>query len=504
MRRGAAHAAATIARGATSAALAAALTAPALAADGSDAPTPTPSAHARISFEKITFPGDEKVGLLGTSYLVDMPRLAGLSLGPAVYGAITGERGGFFTIGGEVAWRRRIVGPFGLEAGLYAGGGGGAGAPTGGGLMLRPHLDFLWDFGATAFGISVSRVEFPNGQIASTQWGLVFNVSDQFRSTRAERIDEPSRASGRSGIGFDRVQLVAGAYRTRSGSTLLDGRSEPRTIAMLAARGEQAIGSNAYWGVEAGGATQSAVSGYAEFLGIVGAETELVHNTLTGGVRVGAGMGGGGGVRTGGGLLVKGSLYGIVRLSPDLGVSLEAGLTSAPQGELRAAHVGAGLVWALDGPRSSGVAVPPVRTEFGAGVERYDAARKSGETRAMSLATLRIDRFVTPNVYVTGQAHGAFAGDAGGFTSAFLGAGWWQPLSPRWHVAAELLGGAAGGGGVDSRGAVAQAMLHVGAQLTPGIGVRLGVGRIEALSGPLGATVVGASVVFTYGVTAGN
>ena len=229
-----------------------------------------------------------------------------------------------------------------------------------------------------------------------------------------------------------------------------------------------------------------------------------MHDTLTGGVRFGLGMGGGGGVPTGGGLLVKGSLYSIVRLSNDLGLSLEAGLTSSPRGELRAAQVGAGLVWALDGPRSSGVAVPPVRTEFGGGIEQYNAARVDGSTRAMSLVTLRIDRFVSPNLYLTGQAHSAFAGGAGGFTSAFLGAGWWQPLSPRWHVAGELTGGAAGGGGVVTHGAVGQAMLYGGMQLTPAVAVRLGVGRIEALRGPLGSTVVNATLVFTYGVTAGN
>jgi hypothetical protein len=504
MRSRATRDAAALVRAAAATALALALAAPSHAADaGVDAASVTPSAHARISFEHVTFPGDEKVGFVGTSYLVDAPHLDGVSLGPAVYGAITGQRGGFFTIGGEVAWRKRIVGPFGIETGIYAGGGGGAGAPQGGGLMLRPHLDFLTDFGATAFGLSISRVKFPNGQIASTQWGLVFNISDEFRSTRADRLDQPTRASGRSGIGFDRVQLVAGAYRLRSGSTLTDGRTAP-TIGYLGARGEQAIGSNGYWGVEANGATQSEVAGYAEFLGLVGAETELVHDTLTGGVRFGLGMGGGGGVPTGGGLLVKGSLYSIVRLSNDLGLSLEAGLTSSPRGELRAAQVGAGLVWALDGPRSSGVAVPPVRTEFGGGIEQYNAARVDGSTRAMSLVTLRIDRFVSPNLYLTGQAHSAFAGGAGGFTSAFLGAGWWQPLSPRWHVAGELTGGAAGGGGVVTHGAVGQAMLYGGMQLTPAVAVRLGVGRIEALRGPLGSTVVNATLVFTYGVTAGN
>ncbi|MEO6744005.1 MAG: hypothetical protein ABIS28_14245, partial [Caldimonas sp.] len=115
-----------------------------------------PSAHARIGFERIKLPGDERVGLVGTSYLVDVPLLEGLSAGPAVYGAITGRRGGFFAIGGEAAWRRQLAGPLGIELGLFAGGGGGAGAPAGGGLMLRPHADLLWDFGRFALGLSVS------------------------------------------------------------------------------------------------------------------------------------------------------------------------------------------------------------------------------------------------------------------------------------------------------------------------------------------------------------
>ena len=106
MRPRATRDAAALVRAAAATVLATALAAPASAADGSaDAASVTPSAHARISFEKVTFPGDEKVGFVGTSYLVDVPRLDGVSLGPAVYGAITGQRGGFFTIGGELAWR---------------------------------------------------------------------------------------------------------------------------------------------------------------------------------------------------------------------------------------------------------------------------------------------------------------------------------------------------------------------------------------------------------------
>src|SRR5206468_665667 len=138
----------------------------------------------------------ERVGLVGTSYLVDITNAPGLSIGPSIYGAISGRRGGFFTFGGELAWRRQLAGPLGLEVGLYAGGGGGAGAPQGGGLMLRPHADLLWDFGRYALGVSLSRVKFPNGQIDSTQLGLVFNAINDFRYVPADRLETPVRGGG--------------------------------------------------------------------------------------------------------------------------------------------------------------------------------------------------------------------------------------------------------------------------------------------------------------------
>jgi hypothetical protein len=479
-------------------------TTPAGAAEGDEQGSAVASAHARVTFERVKFPGDERVGFVGTSYLVDIASVPGLSLGPAVYGAITGQRGGFFTVGGEAAWHQRLIGPLAVELGLYAGGGGGSSAPQGGGLMLRPHVDLLTDLGPVALGVSLSRIKFPNGQIASTQWGVVLNVNDRFRFVPADRLDTPVRAEGRSGLGFDRIQLVTGAYRARAGATLLDGSAQPRTIAFVGARAEQAFAPNAYWGLEANGAAQSAVAGYAEYLGTLGVETELVPHRIAVGGRIALGMGGGGGIPTGGGLLAKASLYSVLRLSDELAISLEGGLTSAPRGDFRAGQVAAGLVWTLDGPRTGRAPALPVRTEFSAGVERYDAARRDGTTRAITTDVLKVDRFVTANIYLSGQVHSGVAGNAGGFTSAFIGAGWWQPLGPRWQVAGELLGGAAGGGGVDSRGAVAQAMLYAGYQLTPALSLRAGAGRIRALRGPLSATAVDLALNFTYGVSSGE
>ncbi|NUZ05961.1 hypothetical protein [Piscinibacter koreensis] len=461
-----------------------------------------PAAHARITFERVKFPGNEKVGLVGTSYLIDVPAVEGLSIGPGVYGAITGRRGGFFTVGGEVAWRKRLVGPLGVEIGYFVGGGGGGSAPQGGGLMLRPHADLVWALGSHAVGLSVSQVSFPNGDIKSTQLGLVLNISDEFRFVRPDRLDQPIGSGGRAGIGFDRIQLVTGFYRTRR-ATALDGSALPRTIGMVGIRAEQAWGPHAYWGVEAMGAGQRDVAGYAEYLGTVGYESEVVPHSVTLGGRIALGMGGGGRIPVGGGLLAKASLYGVLRLGDDFGLALEGGIVSAPKGDLRAASATASLVWALDGPRSAGTPARPTRTEFSLGVERYDAARKDGSTRPIDAAVLKGDRYLTPNLYLTGQVHAAVTGGAGGYASAYIGGGWRQPIGSRAHVAAEMLAGVAGGGGIDSRGAVIQPMVYAGYQFTPAFGLRVGAGRIRALDGPLNATVLSALLTVTYGVSSG-
>ena len=462
-----------------------------------------PVAHARVAFERIHLPAGEHLGLLGTSYLVDTSMVPGLAIGPAVYGAATGDRGGLFTIGGEAAWRHSLSGPLGMEVGFYAGAGGGHAAPVGGGLMIRPHADLLWDLGPVAVGLSVSKVHFPNGNIDSTQFGIVIDAINEFRHVPATHLGTAASATGRSGLGFDRVQIVAGAYRPAAGIALLDGTAAPRTIGLLGIRAEQAFGSNAYWGLEANGAAERRVAGYAEYLGLLGYEAEVVPGAANLGARVALGMGGGGNVPTGGGLLAKANVYGIARLTNGLGLEAELGYADAPQSRFRAAQGSLALVWSLDSADASGVSARPTRTDFSAGVERYRAARKDGSSRALGADMLRIDRYLGDRLYVSGEAHSAWGGEAGGYTAALLGFGWNQPLTDRLHVGVELLAGASGGGGVDSRGAMYQPMTWVGWRITPAVAFRIGAGRVESLRGPLSSNAFTGSLVYTYGVSGG-
>jgi hypothetical protein len=455
-------------------------------------------AFGRIGYETVDLPGGEKMGLVGLSYLVQPTE--GLCVGPAVYGAASGQRGGFFTVGAEGALCTRLYGPLNVVAGLYVGGGGGAAAPQGGGLMLRPHVDLLWDFGPLRAGVSWSKVYFPNGDIDSDQVGFILDVPMNFGYLPAGTSSLTSWGGQRGGIGFDRILAVAGAYAPRGRSLGISGAPLPSHIGYVGARAETQLWPALYLGLEANGAASGGVDGYAEILGTLGTGFPLGDSGVRFGGRVAFGIGGGGDIDTGGGLLGKVALDLNVPLSRDFSLGLEAGWASAPQGDFSAPFASLALRWALD--PLPGVAPVPVRQEWSVGAEMFfDAARKDGSERDMQSVSFKYSRFVGQNLYLSGQVQSAYQGGAGGFTVGLFGVGGLWRSGEGLLAGAEFLAGAAGGGGVDTgSGAVLKPMAFVGWELTKATSLRLGAGWIKAPNGELSSPVLDLSVVFAFDV----
>src|SRR5512134_2824416 len=119
--------------------------------------------RAELGFERVTLPGGEHMGLVGGSVL--FPVADRWWAGPAVYGAATGQRGGLFVGGAELKREWELPWGFELGTGIYAGGGGGAAAPVGSGLMLRGALTLSRDLGPLRAGLTWSHVRFPSGDI---------------------------------------------------------------------------------------------------------------------------------------------------------------------------------------------------------------------------------------------------------------------------------------------------------------------------------------------------
>ncbi len=456
------------------------------------------NADLRAGFETVKLPGNQHMGLLGTSYLLELR--PGLCVGPAVYGSISGQHGGLFTVGAEAALCTALMGPLSLEAGLFVGGGGGGGVPVGGGLMVRPHADLLWDFGGYRAGVSVSNVRFPNGQINSTQVGLVLGMNTAFTYLPSGRDAVPFYGSGRTGVGVDRVLAVGGVYRPRAGSTTVSGAALNSQIGFVGARAERFYAPNLYGGIEASAAGSSGAAGYAEFLGTLGGQWSLVPERFELGGRVALGMGGGGDMPVGGGLLAKAALDAALRLSRNVSLNLEAGWAKAPQGSFSAPYGSLALRWDMDHPQ--GELRKLTREEWVAGIESYRlAARKAGPPQDMQNVTLKLNRFVGESFYLTGQVQSAYAGNAGAYAAGLLGGGVQARIGESLFVGAELLAGAGGGGGVATgSGAIVKPMAYVGVDLPRSLSLRLGAGQVKAVNGPLDSTVVDLTLAFTFGV----
>ncbi|MDP9045206.1 MAG: hypothetical protein M3O01_10430, partial [Pseudomonadota bacterium] len=212
-----------------------------------------------LGYEVVRLPQGERMGLVGGSLLFDIGN--DWALGPAVYGAATGHRGGFFAGGVEVQRRWGIVPGLALATGLYAGGGGGAAAPVGNGLMLRPALTLLKDLGPSLqAGVSLSAVRFPSGQISSRQLGLTLawrNEFDYLTGASGSPTPVPIRSTG---LGFDRMAATVSAYR------LTDGTG--RRVDLVGAQAERRSSFDGFtWGMEAAAAAKGGAAGYMEFLG---------------------------------------------------------------------------------------------------------------------------------------------------------------------------------------------------------------------------------------------
>lgn len=466
----------------------------------------TRPAVARLTAERLRLPGGESLGLVSTSYLLQI--VPGLYGGPAAYGAVSGRPGGLLTLGGELATQLPIGGAWSVGAGVFAGGGGGGGAAVGDGLMIRPHAELLWAFRpGQQVGLGWSQVRFASTKVDSSQFALTWQLATDFRyvpqggSLRFDNLGmQPTQ---RTGIGFDRVQATAGVYRPDDGARTLAGTALPRNIGFAGARFERALADNLYWGLEANGAASGGVGGYAELLGTVGYEVVTDSEAFAAGYRLALGSAGGGDVDTGGGLLWKAGLYGIARLASDLGLTVEGGIARAPQGSFRARYASLAFNWIID-DRLDGTAPPRVtRMEWAGSLSRYRAPRKQagGAQRELQLAGLRVNREMSPGFYLAGQVQSAVGGDAGGYAVGLLGAGLRRSFGERWHAGVELLGGAAGGGGVDAAGgALVQPMAYLGYDIAPGLALRLGAGHVQSLRGDLSSHVIEASVAFSFGV----
>lgn len=465
----------------------------------------------------LRMPTGERVALLGASYMVAMNEDWGV--GPSFYGAAKGNFGGLFTVGftGQRRWR---LGPhLHAAASLYAGAGGGLSSDQvryGGGLMLRPELSLRSEWGAWYGGIALAHTRFPSGNVRGSSLGLVLGYSDGFLSYAPRDAGRPVKSSRRSGLGVDEIALTVGSYQPRKSARSRSGQPA-RRIGKAGAALRQYVTEGAWWGLEAAGAASGGADGYMEVLATLGEDYGLGSPRLRAGWHVAAGLGGGGDVDTGNGWLVKAGPT--LRWKTPWGPSLhlDAGLMGSVTGSFRSSYArlslglpldeGFGRGWGLDD--NSGQV--RLQTVYASLMHLPKVRFKNGRKEDVGHLAMVMSRDLGPHLYGVAQAGSAAFGSAGAYSFGLFGLGLQsQPLTQPWaqllgspRVGAELLVGAAGGGGIDIVGG-ATAQAEAWAQWSFGqeerLRLRVGAGQWRTLRGRTQSTpLLNISLGYAFG-----
>lgn len=463
----------------------------------------------RMSYEVFDIGPSETIGLAGVHYLVNVH--PDWYVSASGFGALAGERGGFFTGGFTVGTGKRFASKWLLDAGLFVGGGGGGSAPQGGGMMLRPHLGISRDLGSVMLGAGVSYVKFPNGGIDSTQLSLTLGIPFDVHYGRASDAGKTVHSNALFGLKLREAEWLATAseYQPTDMAKTTSGAAMTASLKRVGFEYRRHLDAHRYFFVETAGAMGGQSDGFAELLGGMGYRVPLLSPRLHLSASLAAGGAGGGQVDTGGGLLAKARVGLDYDLTPSLKLGLEGGrLESA--GSFNANFYGLSLGYRV-GEIGGGKSRQPWQGVDGmrlakwrlAGVQHtsFDTARKTGSNQNLSLVGLKIEKFLTDSLYLTGQAHGAYTGDAGGYAVGLIGAGWEIPLREdgRLSFNAEVAAAAAGGGGVDvGGGAIVQPQVGLTWRLSRQFAARLEAGKVKALDGKLDSSLIGLGLMYEF------
>lgn len=467
----------------------------------------------RTTYETVTLPQNEAMGLIGLDYLFDTQKNIYYGLGG--YGALTGECGGFFTLGIEAGYQYNVTDSIALDAGLFVGGGGGGRGVSGDGLMLRPHVGALYDAKSYKLGAYYSKVKFP-GKIDSDQIGVQADIP--FETLHVSTTDKDAIRKGLSRLGsqydFDWSSYyfsgMLQTYKPTTKARYVSGEPLQQTITLVGIEMGKYLDPSWFAYADVSGAARGGVGGYMDGFGGLGYRWLLAQNIALK-AKASIGSGGGGNVDTGGGFMYKGSVGASFFPTKKLSLDLETGYVDAPDGAFSAmttrfllSHNFNVLDISSGGKHAQNYEdFESKKWQLRVGSKRYLASstlRTDKGTDPIDLISVKIDRFVNNNFYFTGQTDWAYSGYVGGYAVGMLGMGYnTEPIYKQVSIYAELLGGAGAGGGVATEGgALVQPMAGLTFNINKQLNFQAGVGKVIAKSGTLNTTVVDAAIIYKF------
>jgi hypothetical protein len=476
--------------------------------------------QATIDYLNINMPGGQpSMGLVGLHYDVNLLPIKDFYTGLGAYGAVSGNQGGFFTLGIDNSYRPHLYGPLYLNTGFYVGGGGARSAQTGGGLMLMPYGGLGLEIGRILLTLNYSYVSFPTGKIGSSQLLFGFTIPLDFNYFQAS-------AANYKGMDFSAFHLpkdtqgtlhswyfspMAQIYHVRSGTTNLYNQAVDNNLGLIGFEMGKYFNQHFYGALRTLGLAHGNANGYMNVMIGPGFQLPIGFTPFTWVNDAMIGAGGGGNLQTKGGFLAEADTGVAWNLTSAFSPRIMAGYLVAPNGNFHTWVYTLGLNYNFGILSPSGHGSDLSDTQFSLKNWRvsinnqtlFNPQRTSSDTGSINSIDVHLDQFLRPSLYLSYRAAFAYQGQhSGGMAEGLIGVGWqhaffdMQRLMP--HIA--VLGGAIGGGNINAGGGlIVEPELGLTFSVTPTLGLDISGGRMISVQQNLNSDVLTAGVSFNFG-----
>ncbi|MDX6746962.1 hypothetical protein SHK09_09175 [Polaribacter sp. PL03] len=453
-----------------------------------------------INMPQVEIPNESNMGFSGIHYNIFLNE--SFYTGVGIYGSISGERGGFFTLGVNAGYKKYLNKKLYIDTGFHFGGGGGAGAPDGGGAFILPHLNLGYNFNHFSLNTGWSYVNFfDDGLIRGNQLNVALEIPLDFNYANYKNVEKTfsleslknsswNKATKRTSfmVHLNNLKVLSEANAT-TGEVL-----KGKTIRLAGFEFANYLSENWFAFLKVDGAYSGIRAGYMDVLLGAGYNLSFNKNRTNILAKFGIGAGGGGGVDSKGGFLLYPDISIEQQIFDDIYISLNKGYLLTPNQHFSTSTFGVGLKYYVErnGTFSNETAFNKGKFK---GIEviikqdwYFNAKRMENPTEDMHQISLQVNLDLNKHLFLAGQTSFANFGDAGAYAEGLVGLGVRTNniLNTNASLFTQILAGAAGGGNISTgEGLIIKPSVGVDYQLNNTLSLRSAIGYVKAKGGAL-------------------
>jgi len=460
-----------------------------------------------IDMPKAEFVNEPNMGFSGIHYNIFLNEYVYTGVG--ISAAVSGKRGGFFTLGINAGYKKYLNDKLYIDTGFYFGGGGGAEARDGGGAFILPHLNLGYNFNHFSVHTGWSYVNFFDaGLIKGNQLNVALEIPLDFKYSNYNN----------TGINFSSEILNNSSWKQETKKNYFsvhlnnlkvksEGLLQGNTIRLAGFEYGHYLTNNWFAFLKVDGAYTGIRGGYMDvFLG-GGYHLSLNKNKTNIIAKFGIGAGGGGGIDSDGGFLLHPDISIEQHLFSGVYISINKGYLCTPNRLLSTSNYGIGIKYYVEKNGSFSNEKTFKKGVF-KGVEvvlkqdwYFNPMRIKHTFEDMHQISLQINFDVNKNLFLAGQTSFANFGNAGAYGEGLIGFGIKTNTIAYTHTNffAQVLAGAAGGGGISTgEGLIIKPSFGVDYKITNTLSIRSAVGYVKAKGGNLSNTFVNLGLKYNF------